>query len=295
MSLTSRKYYSVRTGQNPLTDKISLLDLLRLLKHLFRYFEYEGYFQEYLGYECVDAGYIPGKLGHDMQGALLLQLRKSDLWPIDRKIDFYSEDDIFDIIEFLYEHCSQPVKRSWHSWSDCGWHCETFDKLVGQIEFREKVNKILEIYQDGFELSNVGEILRLLDTGLEPLFEAEVPSNDPDNITTRVEAAKLKFRRSRSSIEDRGDAIRDLAAVLEFLRPELKKVLTTQDESDLFNIANNFSIRHHNDKQKAQYDKPIWYSWLFYYYLATIHAALRLIARKKGFPAAVDQDLQADR
>ncbi len=279
MSSTSRKYYSVRTGQNPLTDKISLLDLLRLFKHQFCRFEYEGYFQEHLGYECVDAGYVSGKLGHDMQGALLLELRKSDLWPIDRKLDFYSEDDIFDIIEFLYDHCSKPIEKNWHGWNECGWHCETFNKSEGQNEFREKINRILEIYQMGYELSPHGEILRLPDIGLETLLEAEVPSVDPENVNVRVEAAKLKFRRHKSSLEDRRDAIRDLADVLEFLRPKLKEVFMTSDENDLFNIANNFSIRHHNDKQKAQYDKPIWYSWLFYFYLATIHAAIRLIAR----------------
>ena len=279
MSSTSRKYYSVRTGLNPLTDKISLLDLLKLFKHQFCHFEREGYFQEHLGYECVDAGHVPGKLGHDMQGALLLELRKSDLWPIDRKLDFYSEDDIFDIIEFLYDHCSKPIEKNWHGWNECGWHCETFNKPEGQSEFREKINRILEIYQVGYELLPHGEILRLPDIGLETLLEAEVPSVDPENVNVRVESAKLKFRRHKSSLEDRRDAIRDLADVLEFLRPKLKEVFMTSDENDLFNIANNFSIRHHNDKQKTQYDKPIWYSWLFYFYLATIHAALRLIAR----------------
>jgi hypothetical protein len=80
---------------------------------------------------------------------------------------------------------------------------------------------------------------------------------------------------------DRRDAIRDLADVLEFLRPQVKQVLTSKDERDLFNIANNFGIRHHNEKQKTEYNKPIWYSWMFYYYLATIHASLRLIEEHK--------------
>jgi hypothetical protein len=49
----------------------------------------------------------------------------------------------------------------------------------------------------------------------------------------------------------------------------------------LFNIANNFGIRHHNEKQKTDYDESIWLSWIFYYCLATIHAALRLIEKKE--------------
>jgi hypothetical protein len=56
----------------------------------------------------------------------------------------------------------------------------------------------------------------------------------------RVGAAIQKFRRHRSSIEDRRDAVRDLADVLEFLRPKLKETLLSKDEQDLFNIAKQF-------------------------------------------------------
>jgi len=61
----------------------------------------------------------------------------------------------------------------------------------------------------------------------------------------------------------------------------LKKVFNVSDENDLFNLANNFGIRHHKETQKTQYDKPIWLSWLFYYYLATIHAVVRLIEQRR--------------
>ena len=67
--------------------------------------------------------------------------------------------------------------------------------------------------------------------------------------------------------------------VLEFLRPQLKTVLQSQDEQDLFNIANNFGIRHHRPGQKSDYDKAIWLSWMFYFYLATVNAAVRSIAK----------------
>jgi hypothetical protein len=118
------------------------------------------------------------------------------------------------------------------------------------------------------------------DPGLEDLLKTDLSSPEPVRIDARVQAAIAKFRRHRSSFEDRRDALRDLADVLEFLRPRLKSVLASQDETDLFNIANNFGIRHHNDKQKTDYDESIWLSWIFYYYLATIHAALRLLEKK---------------
>ena len=77
------------------------------------------------------------------------------------------------------------------------------------------------------------------------------------------------------------DAIRDLADVLEHLRPQAKQVLLGPDESDLFEIANRFGIRHHNQRQKLQYDKAVWFPWMFHYYLATIHAMVHLMERTR--------------
>jgi hypothetical protein len=279
---TSRKtpYYSVRTGKNPQATAIDLPTLLKLFRTLFLHFEGEGYFQKSLGFHCVDSGFNPGELGHDLEGVVLLELRKTGLTPIHEKIQEYTEDDLFDMVEFLHDHCAKPTKRTYHNWSDCGWHCDEYDVDAGRVEFREKVNKVLGLYSDGFELSPDGEVLRAAETGLEGLFEAPLPTHDPANVEERIETARRKFRRHRSSLDDRRDALRELADVLEYLRPRLKQVLQSKDESDLFNIANNFGIRHHNASQKTSYDKSIWYSWMFYYYLATLHAALRLLARE---------------
>jgi hypothetical protein len=248
-TMTDRKkpYYSVRTGKNPLAGGFDLDVLREMFRTQFIYFEDEGYFQEALGYQCVDAGFVPGKLGHDLQGALLLELRKRNLTPIRSKIENYMEDDLFDIIEFLYDHCSEPIDRTYHSWDECGWHCTTFNAESGRVEYRGRINKLLALYKKGFELSIDGEILALADDGLSGLFEALVPTKDPDNVASRVANATTKFRRHRSSLDERRDAIRDLADVLEYIRPRLKTVLTKKDEADLFQIANSFGIRHHNE------------------------------------------------
>lgn len=279
--MSNRPYYSQRAGRGPATAALDLTDLKRLLKSQYEQFEQEGYFQEYLGFNCVDSGFNPGLLGTDLQAEILLSLRKPNLWPIHSTIDSWSEDDVFDMLEFLFDHISKPTERHFHGYSACGWHCSKFDRASGQLEFREKLNRVLRAYDSGFELSERGEVVAVPPTGFEPLMDAELPHNDDTNITSRVNAAIAKFRRHRSSIEDRRDAVRDLADVLEFLRPELKQVLLSKDEQDLFNIANNFGIRHHRSNQKASYDKAIWLSWVFYYYLATIHAAVRLIEKSK--------------
>jgi hypothetical protein len=277
--MRDKPYYSVRTGKNPLGAELDLATVQRVFSGMYATWEDEGYFQEALGYDCVDAGFIAGSVGRDVEGYVLFELRKSNLLPIRTEIKNYTEDDLFDVIEFLYEHVSKPTERSYHSYSDCGWHCSTFDRTEGRAEFREKVNRILHRYRGGFELSTDGEILSLPDAGFQALMQAALPSGDPENVEARVEAARRKFRRHRATLDERRDAIRDLADVLEFLRPKLKGLLASKDESDLFNLANNFGVRHHNALQKVAYDRPIWYSWLFYYYLATIHAVVRLIKK----------------
>lgn len=57
--------------------------------------------------------------------------------------------------------------------------------------------------------------------------------------------------------------------------------ITSNDEKDLFNIANNLMIRHHNDKQKTDYEIGLWLSWMFYVYLSTIHLILRRVELKR--------------
>ena len=47
------------------------------------------------------------------------------------------------------------------------------------------------------------------------------------------------------------------------------------DEVALFTIANKFGIRHNNDQQHTDFNKPTWVTWMFYIYLATVHALVR--------------------
>ena len=207
---------------------------------------------------------------------MLLKIRKKHIWPISQYCKGYSEDDLFDVIEFLYQNVSKPVDGTMHNYNGCGMHWETFNKKEGQVVFVEKINDLLSHYCNPFELSLEGEVLNKPDAGFETIFEADVPTKD-QNVRKRIESAVLRYRRHGSTIDDRRQAVRDLADVLEYLRPKMKTLLTKSDENDLFNIANNFGIRHHNAKQKTSYDTAIWLSWMFYFYLATLHVILRKI------------------
>ena len=121
--MSNRSYYSQRAGRGLPTATLELNDVKRLFMSQYEQFEKEGYFQQYLGFYCVDSDFNPGLLGTDLKAEILLSLGKSNLWPMEEKIGFWSEDDLFDMIEFLFDHISKPTERRFHDYSACGWHC----------------------------------------------------------------------------------------------------------------------------------------------------------------------------
>lgn len=278
--MIKRDYYSVRTGKISPDHEVNFEVLKKLFLVIYKKLNNEGYFQKYFGIDCTD-GSISGQLGTEIDAMVFVNLRKEGLYPVIENLPNYTEDDFFDIVEFLHDHCSKGLNGFYHNWNQCGYHYKEFNDQEGQKYFRELLNPILKEYQNGFEVSDQGEILILSDTGLSNLFNADIPTNDKENITKRINSAITKFRRHKSTLDDRRVAVRELADVLEFLKPDIKKSLNKKDESDLFNIANNFGIRHHNADQQTEYDKAIWYSWIFYFYLATLHTILRLLNKKK--------------
>jgi hypothetical protein len=204
------------------------------------------YFQQWLGYECVDDGKVPGEAG-DVDVFIMKRLRKDNLWPIHEKLEAYTEDDLFDMLELLYDHVSRPLEGRHHSYNACGWHYDTFDKAGGQQEFRDEMNDFLADYTSGYQLSDQGEVQAMAEPGLQSLLDAPLPTTaDHESVKLRVQHAIQKFSHHNPSIPDRRDAVRQLADVLEFLKPKMSAAISSKDEGDLSNIANNFGIRHHN-------------------------------------------------
>ncbi len=276
MLIMKKTYYSHRSGTNPNLAGLKINQICEIFIRIFKEFENDGFFDEAFGFFCSDEQEkVPGKI-RDIDLDIILKIRKENLWPIELCAPKYSEDDLFDIIEYLYENISKPIEGHLHNWNDCGMHWETFNQSDGQDEFRSKINDLLIHYEHKFELSNTGDVLAKPEVGFEIIFDADIPSSDP-NVRDRMDVAVVNFRKHGATLEDRRQAVRTLADVLEYLKPHFKKSISSKDEGDLFNIANNFGIRHHNQKQKTNYDASLWLSWMFYFYLSTIHMILRKI------------------
>jgi hypothetical protein len=179
--MPERKYYSLRTGQNPKVAGFNLEEFRDLFFRLYTKFFRNGYFDEAFGFFCHDNDiFIDGKV-IDPEYEIILKIRKKNIWGIEDHYRNYSEDDLFDVIEFLYDNISKPIDSTTHGWNNSCTHWETFNKYEGQKEFREEINVILDLYINRYTLSNTGEILHSPEEGFEKIFEADIPSDD-DNI-----------------------------------------------------------------------------------------------------------------
>lgn len=115
--------------------------------------------------------------------------------------------------------------------------------------------------------------MRVLPHGLDDLVVelADVSATDEPSIPHAIGL----FRRHGATREDRRSAVRELADVLEAHRQLLKDELLTKDEGALFQIANQFDIRHRGAAQRRNYPDE-YLDWIFHWYLATVDLIRRI-------------------
>lgn len=262
---------------------LSVLDGLRAL----------GYFQEDFGIECVD-GDSAGKLGPDPAAFFLRKIGRDGIWPywdqsnehedIPPASGDWDQDILFDVIEVLYDHIGTPAEDKsayYHDFAGCGWHYKTFNRPAGRATYREQMNEVLRLVDPPYEIDEAGLIVHRAPEEFQPMIDAPLPASaDPTDVVGRVESAKKAFRVRGATTDDRRHAVRDLADVLELLRPQVKTVMLSKDEAAIFELANGFAIRHHRRDQRKDYEQDTWLRWGFYVYLATIHAVTRMIDRQ---------------
>jgi hypothetical protein len=264
-------------------------------------FRARDYFQEAFGSECVDAGKVNGTVGVDPGAYFLRAIMRDNIWPYwepdwsgiegdfvprdyepDVTWESWDADTLLDVVEVMHDLVSKRMDGRHHDFNNCGWHYETFDHAAGQDASRQEINEVLRLHDPPYELNGDGEVIESGAEEFRTLLEAAVPPGTEDDLTTKMVVAVKRFQTRGASIDDRRHAVRDLADVVEALRTDMKATMLSADEGALFNIANNFAIRHHNRKQRGDYDRATWLRWTFYVYLATIHAVLRVRASPSG-------------
>jgi len=269
----TRRYYSSRNKPT----QLSVDELYWKLQNLYLLFRDIDYFKNKAS---ITKTHLPDSIKHE--AAIVLSFQPFPITKWER--DDITEDHLFDTLEFLYDHAAKPVGWTTIIEDDGNpYECQTFSDDEGREEFRQKANIFLGDYRSGYELTKDGIVLAMGTDGLQHIIDAEIVPYDEKNVDSRVRHAIVKWRDRHLTIAEKKEAIREMADVFEWLKKTkgLDHVLDKKDSAALFDIANHFAIRHHNPQQKTQYDKNIWYSWMFHFYLATYHAAIRLLIKKE--------------
>ncbi|MBE6063568.1 MAG: hypothetical protein E7207_08495 [Clostridium butyricum] len=269
-------YYAKRNGK--ITDsKIDYIRMVDLFVNMYERLSSEFYFTEAIGDYCENKGTIPGKWGSDVEVFIFTKTGIEGLWPINKE-EYYSknENEIFSLIEFLYDYVSKPKQiyecRNWY----CHKHCDDYDKNEGKKIYIEEINKIISKYDEGYILTEDGEVHKMAASGLEKLLEEKIVTSDASNIDDRINSAISQFFRFNSTLADKKAAVLSLGGVLEYLKSSGVR-LENKDDSDLFLILNRFDLRHHQKaKQQGEYLKEEWYEWFFYTYISSIRFLLKL-------------------
>ncbi len=270
-----RPYWSQRVTARELPQE-ALDSTTRRVRALIRELMEEHFFAEVLGFDCVDNN---GDFGSTPEHELARQVGKPDLWTAQDAA--FSVDDLCDLIEVFHDIAARPTRGWVHDYGECGFHPTSFNRSSGQALFRWRMNRVLSGSALGVVLANdgedVGRMTQTLPTGLAHLFEATLTTGADDD-RDEINHAVALFRGRSATSQEKRSAIITLAGILEKHRLLLKEHLLSKDEGALFQIANDFDLRHRNADQRSDYDDA-YLEWIFYWYLGTVCLVGRLVDR----------------
>lgn len=259
-----------------------------------------GYFEDAFGSQCSDArDENPDEEGQ-RKLAERLQVVGVPLWPLHVTSNVFSgptgahegwsDEMFFDVVEALDELVARPRQRYWHDYHR-EWDYSDYSRTAGQAVYRWRVNELLNGSTVPLRLAQSGRDAGLLvhttgDPRDELLHRAlDTPAQkDRDEVQHAVEL----FRSRTAGREDKRSAIFTLGRVLEDRRPMIDATLSRKDAGALFQIANEFDLRHrrassHSKAQRDDYDDAF-VDWVFWWYLGTVELTDRLLATGGGPP-----------
>jgi hypothetical protein len=277
MAAAPRPYYSQRHAARPeavLPADAVRRSFVRIVAHLSE----SGYLAKAFPEGCVDdnslvpvneSDYIEERLGI------------AGLWPFDSSQESWDDDTFYSLIEVIHDAVARPRRRTWHSWNECGWHYAEFAVSPARALYRWRINHLLERSIVPLRLAesgeDIGRMVAVTDAGRSDLIDRLLEIEEP-SVAGRIEHAIALFRSRGATEHDKRSAIITLAGILEERRSLLETELFRRDEGALFQIANQFAIRHQSEFQRADYD-PVFLDWVFWWYAATIELTNRIIFR----------------
>lgn len=230
-----------------------------------------GYFPEALPQDCVDNAVNWEYVSKRASDAIFLDFD----W--DGEIDsarYWEEPLLYSLIEYFHDEAQRPrVEEYLHEYAGCGSHYGSHNVDSGGVVYRWRINDLLSRFDVHLRLGAVGE-----ERGrLIKHFSAEVDVQANERVRRTVDKpedeialAIRTYRERGASVIQKRHALTLFAGVLEGQRDKVKTALG-KDESDLFRIANNYGIRHMNNRQLLDYGEE------FLDYLFTVFLAANLL------------------
>ena len=147
-----RRYYTSRMNMR----RLDTAGLYEKLKYFYLYFRDRDYFKEKLG---ITEDYLAPRAKNKAAMAL-----KFPIFPLEEWMEEdIAEEKLFEAIEFLHDHVSKPGEL-YDILGCCGVVCrdyDGYDTIPGQEEFRKEMNGILVDYDEGYRLTETGDIVRI--------------------------------------------------------------------------------------------------------------------------------------
>lgn len=252
-----------------------------------------GYFEDAFGSQCSDACDEDPDADGQRQLAERLGLVGVALWPLHVTSNVFSgatsvhenwpDEVFFDVVEALDEVVARPRQRYWHYYHR-EWDYSNYSRPAGQAVYRWRVNDVLNSSTIPLRLAETGSDAGLLvratgdprDELLDRALATPAP-RDRDEVRHAIEL----YRSRTAGREDKRSAIFTLGRLLEDRRPTIDATLSRKDSGALFQIANEFDLRHrraagHGKAQRDDYDDAF-LDWVFWWYLATVALTDRLL------------------
>jgi hypothetical protein len=268
------RYYAEREGHasamgNPYRSLgVEFAELLVMLQD-------QGYFPNALPRDCVDDPTEWGDVSVQVSRAIHMPFT----WDGDpHAATEWSEPLIYSLVEYFHDQAQRPrTPGTFHSFAGCGPHYADHSAESGGAVYRWRVNALLDSHAVGMNLGKLGdERGRLVHRFGTPLDDAadQRAAQGADDPGDEVAHAIRDFRERGASATQKRGALVLLAGALELRRQEVKVVLG-KDEDVLFRLANEFGLRHRNDRQRMNYgDEFLDYMFSAYLSAVTLMEAL---------------------
>lgn len=285
--MSTEPYYSQRQGQPIVRDQEIGQRFWDAFRGYIEEIEQKDYFAEAFPEQCPDGNSICSWSQGLFRSRLLGELPYGE-WPL--PADIPRKEAVFDFIEFFYRVISVP-SGSYHSFFR-HYDYYNFDKARAQTEYTTRINQYFQTCRHPYDFTD-GQIKSSVSPVLDkPFVEEEFTINDLHLSGLLHSAVEDFFDKSgskkRKALESLVDAYERLKTIESIdkktsVTTTISKVSTIDevkttlnaDMKALTDVANEFTIRHH-EMGKRQLGDDDFVEYLFYAY----YNVIRLILKK---------------